>query len=139
MYSYSQCGGPILALQSMVAMKHQRQYFFKERERIKMRLTLETLSDSNISIRHFAELINSDGLTVKRYLNHSKSQRISSIRKIELGADVLIFNNLVWPNLDYTPNTKSEKSFSKNKKISYELDAKFRDDYAKREREGKLL
>ena len=104
-----------------------------------MRLTLETLSDSNISIRHFAELINSDDLTVKRYLNHSKKQRISSIRKIELGSDVLIFNNLVWPDLNYTPNTKSEKTFSKNKKISYELDAKFREDYARREKEGKLL
>lgn len=104
-----------------------------------MRLTLETLSDSNISIRHFAELINSDDLTVKRYLNHSKKQRISSIRKIELGSDVLIFNNLVWPDLDYTPNTKSEKKYSENKRRSYELDDIFRQDYKKREQKGKLL
>jgi len=104
-----------------------------------MRLTLETLSDSNISIRHFAELIDSDVLTIKRYLNHSKRQRISSIRRIELGADVLIMNNLVWPPLDYTPNTKNERTYAENKKISYELDAKFRENYSQRESANRLF
>lgn len=104
-----------------------------------MRLTLETLSDSNISIRHFAELIDSDVLTIKRYLNHSKRQRISSIRRIELGADVLIMNNLVWPDLNYTPNLNNEKRYSENKHRSYILDELFREDYKRRENEGKLL
>ena len=58
---------------------------------------------------------------------------------MRLSSDVLIFNNLVWPDLSYTPNTKSEKKYSENKKRSYELDEIFRQDYKRREKKGKLL
>lgn len=94
-------------------------------------ISQKKINQVNLSVTHFEKLIGVSTGSVGRYMI-GKLKKEESIKKIEVGAQVLSELGLVWPSVKYVPNNeKLIKEYEKNKKKSEKLDKKFQTAFKK--------
>lgn len=100
-------------------------------------LTVDILKNANLSNQHFATLVGVSVGTLGRYFTGNCTA--NNFNRIEIGAQILIETEMVWPDIKYIPNAKTVKGYEKNKKKSDRLDKKFATAYNRALKKAKLI